>query len=105
MGAVQAPRGPRATVAQFAAPQGAAGSRLNPRGHTLRGTSQGLMEVAREVSTGSPWAPTPLDVPGAHESGDSCALRSPQAQYDPRAPPGVCGGGLPALKGGGVPWM
>ena len=42
-----------ATIAHFAAPPG-----------------------SREVSTGSPWAPTPLDVPGAHESGDSCALRS-----------------------------
>ena len=69
-----------ATVAQFAAPQGAARSQTGLRGPRFRWTSQEPTKVAtvaqfaapegREVSTGSAYNSTPLDLPGAHERGD-----------------------------------
>ena len=76
-----------ATVAHVADPQGAARSRLGVRVPPLRWASQEPTKVAtvsqiaapqgRRGLLGSPWDTPLLDIPGAHESGDSFAYRSP----------------------------
>ena len=40
-------------------------------------SAQSAAPGSREVWTGSAWRPTPLGLPGAHESGDNFADRSP----------------------------
>ena len=69
-------------------PQGAARSRRDQRTLPIRWTSQEPPKVqtvaqlaappagGREVPTRSAYTPTPLDLPGAHESADSCAVGS-----------------------------
>ena len=72
------------TDAQLAAPGGAKAD-LDPRRTPLRCTSQELTTVATvaqmpregQVPFGFAYDASPLDLPGAHESGDNWAVGTP----------------------------